>query len=264
MILLSLLREWLFSEKGVTLATCLLVLATLILAFDSWRGRREQRKRWAKEDVDRRREHDELQERWRREDAIRESENTPKPEFGLRKSDSDHELILWCANLGTVSFLLTEIRIKGVLRTTGQDTLDVLRISPVIVARGAIDEVNLSKISRVARGFFEQQWSVSLLLTGPHGELVTEGKLYNIHVTNNQVVRVDPGLHGPMRLLCPKCNGAPVEFKLDGLASEEEFHREFAHVSDDLNESCPDHKSSSTRVSMLPPAPEGVPYPSYE
>lgn len=64
-----LLPDWLLKPEYVTLATWGLVFATALLAGVTARQGRVQRKRWEKEDKDRKHEREELHERWQREDG---------------------------------------------------------------------------------------------------------------------------------------------------------------------------------------------------
>jgi hypothetical protein len=88
------LPDWLTNEKSLTLATWglvgvtfLLVVATVILYFDSRSNGNEQRERWKREDDSRA---SEQKARWEREDRLREEDAKPKVavEIGKRKRGS--------------------------------------------------------------------------------------------------------------------------------------------------------------------------------
>ncbi len=236
MALALLLPEWLTSERYVTTATWGLVLATVLLVIDSWLKGNEQRDRWS------------------REDSIRESEALPKAEFGL-KASRERKLILWCANLGTVNFLLTHFRVDGVLDTKGSETQ---KVEPVVVPRGQIKEINISDETNLLRGkFLSQQWDVSLLLSGgARGEAWTNPKTFSVNITDRGVTHADSGLHGDRTIICPKCNQTALAVKLDGFRSTLEYKEEIAKISRDLTASCPNHESCSAQVRALPYIPE--------
>lgn len=119
MIALLMLPHWLTSEQNVAFATWGLVVATLLLALitlglvlDSRANRREQRERWAKEDVERWREHSELLEKWNRDDEARVQQAKPHYRWGFNHDIANKKLGIWVANLGSTSFLLTAIWVE--------------------------------------------------------------------------------------------------------------------------------------------------------
>ena len=95
-------------EKYLTFATWGLVIATFLLYLDGRSKGKEQRRRWEKEDKDRERERNELRSRWTREDEIRKSQEALNYRFGVKPRD-DGEVVVWVANLGTTSFLVTRV-----------------------------------------------------------------------------------------------------------------------------------------------------------
>jgi hypothetical protein len=111
---LTALPDWLTSEKYLTFATWglvgvtfLLVVATLLLLIDSRLKSNEQRRRWEKENKEHERERNDQRERWNREDEIRRTQRALDYRFGVKPDDTD--VIIWVANLGITSFLVTRI-----------------------------------------------------------------------------------------------------------------------------------------------------------
>ena len=85
-----------FFKNWAVAVEALATVALVIAAFIQWGTMRAQ----ARQERD----------RWKREDEIRAEEKKPKAEFGLRHK-TDRIMELWCANLGSVSFLVTKMLI---------------------------------------------------------------------------------------------------------------------------------------------------------
>jgi hypothetical protein len=126
-----LLPQWLIDEKyvtfatwGLVLATLALAVATLLLVLDSRANRKELRDRWAKEDINHKREHAELLEKWRRDDELRAQEGKPHFAWGFDHGVGSKRILIWVANLGSASFLLTALWVER------QDPLDRRGVDP--------------------------------------------------------------------------------------------------------------------------------------
>lgn len=227
MIALLTLPGWLTSEKDVTLATWGLVFVTAFLALITfWQGREERK-------------------RWQREDALRREETQPKADFGLKISEPSKELTFWCANLGTASFLISNIQIDDAVYAQGGA---VLRKGPIIVPSGTIIEVGLGVETRNIG--LRRNWNISVVLKGPTEELTMPSKAFSILSLNGQVADLQEEFRGSQSLQCPKCNSVVASLKLDGITTNQELREEMNRAGSDLEVSCPNHQSSSSRLTL--------------
>ena len=248
MIALVLLPEWLASEKGVTLATWGLVLVTLALAvitfllvLDSRENRREQRERWAREDRERRAEHDELLRRWKIEDNRRDAEVAPKAEWRLANTDDRYSFLLWCANLGSSSFMITELNVVP-LGGTEQQTIS---IEKRIVASGQIEEIKFRADSM--GDIFHDDADISLTLRGPSCSINTPVQPYRLILVEGRRMLLKQGFGSLIRCVCPKCGGLLANMRTDELDAEQ-VRQALATIQQEFVSSCPDHKSHSARL----------------
>jgi hypothetical protein len=248
MILLALLPEWLTSEKYLTLATWGLVaativlgIATLLLFLDGRTKSKEQRERWAKEDRERRADHDELLSRWKREDERRDAEATPKAEWRLATTDDHYSFLLWCANLGSSSFLVTEL----VVSPLGGGELQSIALERRIVSVGQIGEIKFR--ADLLGDVFYDDADISLKLQGPSDLVVTPPQPYRLMLVEGRRMLLKHGYGSLVRCYCPKCGSLLANMKTEGFDSEQ-VRQELASIQAEFLASCPEHRTASTRL----------------
>lgn len=217
-----------FFKNWAVAVEALATVALVIAAFIQWGTMRAQ----ARQERD----------RWKREDLIRAEENKPKTVF-LLKRDGQDQIGLWCANLGTVSFIVAKIVVEPL---QGEQPLDIAIDKPVVWV-GTEWKVDLGsrKFGRLSGNY-----GVSLSLQGASGEVTTEEQAYHLLFINGVCMSLSQGLrlHHPEPMDCPKCEAHIKHFRVDGMASVVECRKEIAEVRREFEASCPDHTSSNSRV----------------
>jgi hypothetical protein len=248
MVLAAYFPEWLTGERYVTFATWGLVAATLILALitlllvlDSRANRREQRDRWAREDRELRAERDELRQRWEYEDSRRDAEAIPKAEWRLTETDDHYSFLLWCANLGSTSFMITELNVVPL----GGSELQTFPIEKRIVASGQIEEIKFRADSM--GDIFHDDVDISLKLRGPSCSIDTPAQPYRLIFVEGRRMLLKQGFGLLIRCVCPKCGSLLANMKTDDL-DPEQVRQALAVVQEEFVASCPDHKSHSARL----------------
>jgi hypothetical protein len=174
MILSLALPDWITNEKslvtatwGLVGATLLLVLATVILYFDSLLKGREQRRRWKREDESRAKEQ---QDRWQREDRLRQEDAKPKVEVEIAKRDNIPEIVFKCFNLGNTIFFIDQMIITATSPKRSIRTSDL--VGPPVLLPGSFITTTYDCAGLLTDGF--QEANAVFLLRGQHGLERTE------------------------------------------------------------------------------------------
>ena len=169
MLLLLALPDWMTNEKslapatwGLVGATLLLVLATVILYFDSLLKGREQRRRWKREDDSRA---NEQKARWDREDQLREEDAKPKVAVEIGKRENAPEIVFRCFNLGNTIFFIDQMIITATNPQRSVRTSDL--VGPPVLLPGTFISTTYDCEGLLTDGF--QEANAVFVLRGPHG-----------------------------------------------------------------------------------------------
>jgi len=221
-----------FFKNWAVAVEALATVALVIAAFIQWGTMRAQ----ARQERD----------RWKREDEIRAEENKPKAEFGLRRK-TDMQMELWCANLGSVSFLVTKMLIYPI-NVMEYEAYEIPLEPHFVVSVGEMREVTVPVMQHLNPDIVIRYAGVALTLRGPSGEtdtkktLVPLGQIYTClasTVTSEQMERIQ----------CPDCLGQ-FEFSLQGLTEFDDCKNQIASVKQECAASCPNHASANSRVTF--------------
>lgn len=169
MLLFLALPNWMTNEKslapatwGLVGATLLLVLATVILYFDSLLKGREQRRRWKREDDSRA---NEQKARWDREDQLREEDAKPKVAVEIGNRENAPEIVFRCFNLGNTIFFIDQMIITATNPKRSVRTSDL--VGPPVLLPGTFISTTYDCEGLLTDGF--QEANAVFVLRGPHG-----------------------------------------------------------------------------------------------
>ncbi len=178
-MLLSLaLPDWLTNEKFITLATwglvaatLLLVVATVVLYFDSRAKGKEQRERWEREDAFRAREQ---ASRWEREDRLREEDAKPKVAVELAQRDDAPEIVFRCYNLGSTIFFIDQMIVTFFDQPgTANQTFQIRdTVGPPVLLPGTLISETYDCIEFLTDR--SREANIVFVLRGSHGLVPTE------------------------------------------------------------------------------------------
>lgn len=222
-------------------APVLAAIATTVLAVfatQQWRVMKENNQ--AAE-----RQNELVRERWKHEDEIRAEDSEPKAAFGLNLIRDRASIELWCANLGTANFVISEVRISPV---DGSASKVVTLDQPVVFAG---EKSNIALDEDVLGSTFMGTAEVVLRLQGPRGDTVTDGRSYSLLVIHGNCSQLQPGFALDERVSCPKCAKWVANFSTNGLLTAKVCRDAIAGVKRDFEQTCPRHVSSNVSVKLV-------------
>jgi hypothetical protein len=168
MLLALILPDWVVGEKyitlatwGLVLATFLLVVATVVMYWDSRSKSKEQKERWKQEDEARAKEQ---KIRWERADQLRAEDAKPKVAVEIGKRDGP-EIVFKCFNLGNTIFFVHQIIITATSPKTSVRTSDL--VGPPVLLPGTFMSTAYDCEGLVTESL--QEAKAVFVLRGQHG-----------------------------------------------------------------------------------------------
>jgi hypothetical protein len=242
-----LIPKWLVDEHAITLATwglvfvtLLLVLATVILWWDSFTKGKEQR------------------ERWRREDEVSAELRKPKFRFGLSHAEGERltsqlglaqmntSAELWVANFGSLGLYVNTFYVKH--RDLGVHSTQVNRlVGPASEMRFIIPDSDWQK-GPGTRGSSDGNYvygdhEIWLEMSDASGDFESPKILYFLSYSSHRFDSIRRGNHEQRQPVCPRC-GKYFNLVLPptGVISEADVY--WTGVLEDFSNSCPNHSSA--------------------
>jgi hypothetical protein len=203
-------------------------------------------------------------DRWKEEDKIRKEANMPRAKFWFEENGESYDL--WCANLGTVAFVLGKIQIdcvpfkdgqKNVL-ISGQTTISIDHVVPVgEKCKHPIKKQEIrERLRRKDNGY---NFEFTFLLEGPSGDPVRLSEPY--FWMPGDFVR---GFRGEVTVNCPTCNKVICPLSVENLGSKKEVEDLIHSVRSECAATCPEHISHNSRIRMPYTPPVLTDVPRYE
>jgi hypothetical protein len=160
-------------------------------------------------------------------------------EFGL-KFDEVNSISVWAANLGTSSFLVTEMEVRTQERSTSQR-------SPVnIVVRAGKVESKIpfdDRIFDTLRADAFVHFDISLRCRGLAENRQTRWKGFTVQRRPRR--QLEDGFTGLWGVACPKCSRFDfMGMRTEGLPDLDSAWRRQAQLENDLQATCPHHYSA--------------------
>jgi cbb3-type cytochrome oxidase subunit 3 len=236
----------LFLHDGITFATWGLVVVTILLVAYSWHAGREQRKRWEREDEQRKQDRDEERARWKREDEIRNESQNPVFTFGLDWGASKSGIVLWCANLGLVTFQVEKVS-AIVISDHNESSSSIADFVPqTLVKSGEKVDIPLP-LEVFSSVFFSADLEFSISIAYANRRLLSEAKAYSFFAANKgRIDRMSEGFHSLQKVKCEKCEANGFADP-KGVLSRSELQAIRSRAESDLSTSCPNHYSEFLR-----------------
>ena len=176
-------------------------------------------------------------------------ENKPKAIYELNRVERDQESVtLWCANLGTVSFIISGIGIESVRGS--EKVIPLPELKQYVFTIGTERTIDLD-LDAGTFGEYRENADVKLYLQGPSEELVTDARPYWLWVFDGKRYGLRPGFQSFEQITCPKCKRGAANFRAEGITSMADLRKQIADVEREFGTICPNHNSSkNSRVTF--------------
>ena len=191
---------------------------------------------------------EEQRARWKREDEIRAEENKPKAAFGLHRAKDEGQIEVWCTNLGTANFLVSDLRVTPV---DGSDSRIIPLNEPVVSVGKKWSDV----IAGDVFGFLFGTAEFRLRLEGSREEAETDAKVYWVNIVDGFCSKLQCGFSPTDGVHCPKCKRWIANYSADESASASVCRNEIHGIRMDFERTCPKHVTSNSRVSNVSASP---------
>lgn len=188
---------------------------------------------------------EEQRERWKREDEIRAEENRPKAAFWLEQAANNDSSELWCANVGTVNFIVSGMEVNPLQGESRR--IPFSRRNCLIVPAGIMQSTKLSDPEVMFGSERLGNAEITLIFQGP-----TDVKPYHLWFYDGRYMMKDPEgrFQGFEQITCSKCKAWAANFDVSGMISVVDCRREIAEVKKEFEATCPNHASSNSRVTF--------------
>lgn len=190
-----------------------------------------------------------VRDRWKREDELRAEENRPKAVFWVNPTQNNEGIELWCANLGSVAFLVSAMVVDRI-QSSNPIRCPIGEVDQSVVQVGTKWSCVLRANTIVCSPLYAKA-DIRLTLTGPSGETMTDAKAYSLNFLSQKCLQFQPGLHEWEDLHCPKCSGQVARFSVEGMTCVADCRKEIANVKREFDAACPNHASSNSRVTLM-------------
>ncbi len=166
---------------------------------------------------------------------------------------------LWCANLGTVNFFVSGMKVDLLLGESRKITFKPG--NSLLVPVGGMKHMNLKDPEEKFGSNRPGNAEIKLTLQGPSGEVETDAKAYHLwfHEGRYRVRDPERGFQGLLPIYCPKCKTRAANFDVEGLIATSDCRKEIGKVERELERTCPQHASSNSRVTCDIGKPYNVP-----
>jgi phage FluMu protein Com len=186
-----------------------------------------------------------VRDRWKREDELRAEEDRPKAAFWLEQLPDQNHPQLWCANIGSVNFIVSGMQVKAVQGEPRE--IRFSRKNCLIVPVGTMQSIKLIDPEVMFGSDRPGNAEIKLTFQGP-----TDVKPYHLWFYDGKYMMKDPegNFQGLLPIKCPKCKARVANFNVSGMTSIDEYKREIADVEKEFEQACPKHASANSRVTF--------------
>ena len=186
-----------------------------------------------------------VRDRWKREDEIRADENRSRAVFWLEQARDNDSPELWCANVGTVNFIVSGMHTNPLQGES--KTIPFSRRNCLIVPVGTMQSIKLTDPEVMFGSERPGNAEIELIFQGP-----TDVKPYHLWFYDGKYMMKDPEgkFQGLLQIKCPKFKAWVANFDVGGMDNVRQCEEEIESVKKEFEASCPSHKSTNSRATV--------------
>jgi len=164
-----------------------------------------------------------------------EQQHTPTFRFGVKASNGYARV--WVANLGVANFMVTKVVVAK------KQEKPLVRHKHRIVTPGHVTGFDLpEELWRDEPIFCDINVKLEYQCFGKEG--VSEGRSYNLLVSNGKVIKIRKGMGTVWAVNCPKCKRWDgMAMRTENLTNFEEADARQKQMEEELSATCPEHQS---------------------